>query len=56
MCAKENGAKEALISQHNIETNILVSLSFQLYACSAIHLYNYRYQEFLQAKVWFLHF
>ena len=53
--AKENGAKEASVSQRNIETNILASLSFQPFGRGVIHFYNYRYQEISQNKVWMLH-
>ena len=55
VCAKENGAELVSVSQRNIETNILASLSFQPFTRSEIHLYNYRYQEISQARVWFFH-
>ena len=54
VCARENGASEASIYQHNIESDILTSLSFQPYQNSTIHFYNYRYHEITQNKFWTL--
>ena len=53
VCARENGASEASIYQHTIESDILTSLSFQPYENNAtIHFYNYRYPEISQTKFW----
>ena len=52
VCARKNGAGRVLISQHNIETDILTSLSFQPLRFDAFHFYNYKYHEILWAKFW----
>ena len=54
VCARENGASEASIYQHTIESDIVASLSFQPHQNVAIHFYNYRYPEILQNKFWTL--
>ena len=53
VCARENGASAATISQHKIESDILTSLSLQPYDQYAFHFYNYRYHEISQAKFGF---
>ena len=50
VCARENGAIAAVISQRNVESDILISLSFQPYKDCVYHFYNYRYHEVSQAK------
>ena len=52
VCARENGASAADIDQHNIESDILTSLSFQPSDYCTFHFYNYRY-EVSQAKFGF---
>ena len=52
VCARENGAIQVSIDQHNIESDILTSLSFQLYRYKPFHFYNYKYHEISQAKFW----
>ena len=52
VCARENGAGQVSISQHNIESDILISLSFQQLQYVKFHFYNYNYHEISQAKVW----
>ena len=52
VCARENGTTKISIYQHNIESNILTSLSFQPHTSYAIHFYNYRYPEISQTKFW----
>ena len=54
VCARENGASAAIIRPHNIESEILTSLSFQPNNQCTFHLYNYRYHEMSQDKVYFL--
>ena len=49
VCAKENGARMAVISQRNIESKILTSLSFQPFDNDRFHFYNYRHHEISQA-------
>ena len=56
VCARENGASAATISQHNIEHNVLTSLSFQPHDYCPFHFYNYSYHEISQAKFGFSHF
>ena len=51
VCARENGAITATISQCSIENDILTSLSFQPFNHDTLHFYNYRYHEISQAKV-----
>ena len=56
VCAKENGGKTLVISQHDIKSEILLSLSFQLiynnnYIC---WIYNYKYHEVPENKLWYL--
>ena len=51
MCARENGANAATISQRNLESDILTSLSFQPLDCYRFHFYNYKYEEVSQAKL-----
>ena len=53
VCARENGASGAAISQCNIENDVLTSLSFQPNYHSTLHFYNYRYHEISQAKFGF---
>ena len=53
VCARENGATTAYIPQHNIESDILTSLSFQ--QCNTdmhdtFHCYNYKYHEISQTR------
>ena len=55
VCIREDSASEASINQHNIESDILTSLSFQPYQNNTIHFYNYRYPEITQAKIWILY-
>ena len=52
VCARENGAVTVIVCQHNIESDILASLSFQPSRSLTYHFYNYRYHEILQAKFW----
>ena len=52
VCTRENGASETSIYQHNIESNILTSLSFQSYQNNTTHFYNYRYPKISQTKFW----
>ena len=52
VCARENGAGQVLIGQHNIESSILTSLSFQPLRYTTVHFYNYGYHEISQAKFW----
>ena len=50
VCARENGASAAVISQHNLESDVLTSLSFQPYGDYRLYFYNYRHHEISQAK------
>ena len=50
VCAKENGVRTVRIRQHNIESDILASLSFLPSGSQTLHFYNYRYHETSQAK------
>ena len=50
VCARENGASAAVISQHNLESDVLTSLSFQPYGDYRFYFYNYRHHEISQAK------
>ena len=54
VCARENGARGAIIVQFNIESNLLASLSFQPYQYSTFHFYNYRYHEIARTNYWIL--
>ena len=56
VCARENGASAAVLSQCNLESDILTSLSFQPYDHFTFHFYNYRYHKISQAKVGFFRF
>ena len=50
VCAREDGAKAVTIHQHNIEDDILTSLSFQPSHSETFHFFNYRYHEISQTK------
>ena len=50
VCGRENGANGAVISQCNIENDILTSLSFQPFDQRTVCFYNYEY-EISQAKL-----
>ena len=50
VCARENGAIVAVMSQRNLESDLLTSLSFQLCANCSFYSYNYRYHGISQAK------
>ena len=54
VCARENGARGAIIVQFNIESNLLASLSFQPYQYGTFHFYNYRYHEIARTNFWIL--
>ena len=56
VCARNNGASSAVISQRNLEGDVLTSLSFQLAYHYTFHFYNYRYHEISQTKVGFFSF
>ena len=53
VCARTNGATYALMHQHDIESDILLSLSFQQQRCISSHLYNYKHSEIPYNKFWF---
>ena len=54
VCARENGAIVAAIVQFNIDSDILISLSFQPSSSQyTFHFYNYRYHEISPSKVGF---
>ena len=50
VCARENGASTAVISQRNLESDVLTSLSFQPLGDYRFYFYNYRHHEISQAK------
>ena len=52
VCARENGTKMASIFQHNIESDILASLSFLPSGYETYSFCNYRYHEISQTKFW----
>ena len=52
VCARENGAITASMFQHNIESDILASLSFLPYEYVTYSFCNYRYHEISQTKFW----
>ena len=52
VCARKNHATYLNIYQHNIESDILLSLSFRQERHTTCHLYNYRYHEIPQHKFW----
>ena len=52
VCARENGAATVAIYQHNIESDILASLSFLPSESLTYHFYNYRHHKISQAKFW----
>ena len=54
VCARENGAVVVSVYQHNIESDILASLSFLPSGSETFHFYNYRCYETSQAKFWTL--
>ena len=59
VCAKENGGKMLAISQHDIKSEILLSLSFQrinINDFNNIVIYNYKYHEVPENKLWCLAF
>ena len=53
VCARENGVRTVSVHQHNIESDILASLSFRPSGFVIFHFYNYRYHEISQTKFWF---
>ena len=53
VCARNSGATSLTIKQHDIESDILSSLSFQQLQDSVFHTYNYKYFELPNHKVWF---
>ena len=53
VCARENGAIIVTILQHDIESDILASLSFQPSRSQTFHFYNYKYHETSQRKLFF---
>ena len=55
VCAKENGGEMLAISQHDIESDILLSLSFQRVSVNDINfsIYNYKYHEVPERKLWY---
>ena len=52
VCARENGAITASMFQFNIESDILVSLSFLPSEERYVNFCNYRYHEISQTKYW----
>ena len=56
VCARENNVRTASVCQHNIESDVLVSLSFQPSNYSTFHLYNFKYHEVSQTKFWTMTF
>ena len=53
VCARKSGATYAVIHQHDIRSDILLSLSFQQEQGISGHLYNYKYFEIPYHKFWF---
>ena len=54
MCTKELGAKELVINE-NIKPKVLSSLSFHRENYySTLLIYNYKYHEISETKVWYL--
>ena len=57
VCAKESGSKTLVISQHDIKSDVLSSLSFQRITNNLYFLiYNYKYHEVPDNKLWCLVF
>ena len=56
VCAREIGTKSLDIYQNDIENNILASLSFQPSESKTTHLYNYKYHEISQTKIFGINF
>ena len=54
VCAREKFASTVNIRQHNIESDILASLSFKPSGFQTFHFYNYKYHETSHAKFWIL--
>ena len=53
VCSRKNGATYAMIHQHDIKSDILLSLSFQQEQCLNSHIYNYKHFEIPHHKFWF---
>ena len=56
VCARENNVRTASVHQHDIESDVLVSLSFQPNNHSIFHFYNFKYHEVPQTKFWTMTF
>ena len=58
VCAKKSGSKAMAISQYDIKSDVLLSLSFQHVLTHDIHfmIYNYKYHEVPDNKLWCLAF
>ena len=54
VCAKELGAKALTIENWNIEPDVLPSLSFHYDFSSCFSIYNYKYHEISETRVWYL--
>ena len=56
VCAKESGSKALGICQHDIKSEVLLSLSFQRELIDNVHfmIYNYKYHEVPDNKLWCL--
>ena len=56
VCAKESGSKVLVISQHDIKSEVLLSLSFQCITNFHFLIYNYKYHKVPNNKLWCLGF
>ena len=54
VCAKESGSKALVISQHDIKSEVFLSLSFQRTTNLHFLIYNYKYHEVPDNKFWCL--
>ena len=50
VCARDTGADGLVIEQHNIKSDILLSLSLQPFSSSDCYFYNYKYHEVSEAN------
>ena len=53
VCAKELGAKELVIQNWNIKPDVLSSLSFHCRDDFSFSIYNYKYYEIPEARIWY---
>ena len=53
VCAKELGAKELVIQNWNIKPDVLSSLLFHCGDDISISIYNYKYYEIPEARIWY---